>query len=121
MPPPMAAPRADKYTLMPPAARSRAACMPPIPPPTTRAAPMDCVLDSSDGMGNDLRCRRLLISSLPDCQEVQGQRAIDHVRPLAERHFNDQHGRRNDDMQGVHKVTGKTKTEVAEDMCGETA
>jgi hypothetical protein len=117
MTPPMAGPRSAKYTLMPPLARSRAACMPPIPPPTTRAAPTGGVWESSDGMGNNLLCGRLPPGSLPDRQEKQGQRSIDHVRPLAERHLYQQHGRGDDDVQGVHEVTGQRKAGIAENVC----
>ena len=51
---------------MPAAARSRAACMPPIPPPTTRAAPTGWVWGASDGIGNNLLGGRLLPGSLLD-------------------------------------------------------
>src|ERR1019366_4632707 len=121
MTPPMAAPRSDKYTLMPPLARSRAACIPPMPPPPTRAAPTGGALESLDGMGNNLHCRRLPPGSLPDRQEIQGQRSIDHVRPLSKRHLHQQHGRGDDNVQGVQEVTGEPKAGIAENVCRQTA
>src|SRR5208337_4500569 len=101
MTPPMAGLRSARYTLMPPLARSRAACMPPIPPPTTMAAPTGGVLESSGRMGNNLRRGRLPRGSLLDRLEIQGQRSIDHVCPVAERHLHQQHRRGDDDVQGI--------------------
>src|SRR5271169_1018310 len=69
--PPIAALRSDRYTLIPPLARSRAACIPPIPPPTTSAAPTGGVLESLDGIGYHLHFRCWPPGPLPDRQEVQ--------------------------------------------------
>src|SRR6266568_7428890 len=106
---------------MPPLARSRAACMPPIPPPTTRAAPTGTVWDFSEGMGNHLRRGSLLRDFLPDRQEIQGQWSIDHVRPLSKRHLHEQHGRRDDDVQGVREMAGKPKTGITHRVRYESA
>src|SRR5208337_1560850 len=105
---------------MPAAARSRAACMPPIPPPTTSAAPIGWVWGASDGIGNNLLGGRLLPGSLLDRLKVQRQRAIDHVRPLSERHLDGEHRRGYDDVQRVDVVAGELEACVSQDVNGDS-
>src|ERR1019366_1918118 len=104
--PPMAGPRSAKYTLMPPLARSSAACIPPIPPPTTNAAPTGRGFVSSDDMADGLPGGRQLRGPLLDRLEVQSQAAIDHVRPVAERRLYHQHRRSDDHVHAVRDQSG---------------
>src|SRR5208337_4906016 len=94
--------------------------MPPIPPPTTRAAPIGWVWGASDGIGNNLLGGRLLPGFLLDRLKVQRQRAIDHVRPLSKRHLDGEHGRGDDDVQRVDEMAGELETCVSEDVNGDS-
>src|SRR5271165_6119229 len=98
---------------MPAAAISSAACIPPTPPPATSAAPTDFGLEFSNDIGNRLRCRCLLRRSFPYRHEIQGQGSIDHVRPLPERHFDQQHGSGDDHVQRIGVMTAETDTAIA--------
>ncbi len=71
--------------------------------------------------GEGLRCGRLPRGSLLYRQEVQGQRPIDHVRPLAERHLDDQHRRGDDHVQRVREVTGESEPRITQDVRGQSA
>src|SRR5512142_701674 len=102
---------------MPAPARSRAACMPPMPPPTTRAAPTGRDCNCSEGISNALLGRSVLRRPLLDGVEIQSQRPIDHVRPPPERHLDNQHGSRHDDVHCIQEMTAELETSYPADMC----
>src|SRR5579862_219703 len=106
---------------MPALAKSRAACMPPTPPPTTNAAPTVHGCDCSGRICNALLNRGCLFFSLVlHCLEVNGQGPINHVSPFAESHFDDEHWSGKDYVYSVRKMAGKAKAQIARDMCHQT-
>src|SRR5208282_2999221 len=101
---------------MPPLARSRAACMPPMPPPTTSAAPTGGFWVGSDDMADGLLGGRHSHGPLLDRLEVQGEGTIDHVRRLAEGHLYHQHRGGDDHVQGIRVDGAQPEAGIPEDV-----
>src|SRR5512135_1590812 len=101
---------------MPQAARSRAACIPPIPPPTINAAPTFLTWVSWGDIAGDLLRGPFLLGLLFQCLEVKGQWAVDHMGPFAESHLDHKHRGRDHEMDGIGIMRGKLQSCIPENM-----